>query len=150
MPQFDFGYWPGQIFWLLVTFGVLYVVLSRVLLPRVRGTLNAREDRIAGDLKEARRLRDVAEADARAAEAELNEARARAHRTAADARAKAATEASLSQSKLEADLSARLAKAEVRIREARDEAMSHVTAIADDTAKAIVSKLIGADAGAEA
>ena len=42
MPQFDFGYWPGQIFWLLITFGVLYTLLTTWLLPRVRGTLDAR------------------------------------------------------------------------------------------------------------
>jgi F-type H+-transporting ATPase subunit b len=143
MPQFDFAFWPGQIFWLLVTFGVLYALLSSVFLPRVRGTIDMREDRIAGDLKEARRLRDAADADARAAEAELAEARARAHRLAQEARAKAQSEAARSQSKLEADLGARLGKAEARIRAARDEAMSHVSAIAEGTAQEMVSKLSG-------
>ncbi len=146
MPQFDFGFWPGQIFWLLVTFGVLYAVLSVVLLPQVRGTINAREDRIAGDLKEARRLRDAADEDAKAAEAGLAEARGRAQRLAAEARAKAASEAALGQSKLEGELSQRLGRAEARIRAARDEAMGHVEAIAGDTARSMVDKLVGAAA----
>jgi F-type H+-transporting ATPase subunit b len=143
MPQFDFGYWPGQIFWLLITFAVLYTLLAKVFLPRVRGTLDAREDRIAGDIGEARRLRDLAEADAKAAEAEMTEARARAHRTAAESKAKSAVEALQQQTLLEAELGGKLAKAEIRIRASRDEAMSHVRGIAEDTAKAIVEKLTG-------
>jgi len=147
MPQFDFGYWPGQIFWLLITFGVLYTLLATVFLPRVRGTLDAREDRISGDVGEARRLRDLAEADAKAAEAEMVEARANAHRTAAESKARSAAESSQRQAMLEAELSAKLAKAEVRIRGSRDEAMSHVRGIAEDTAKTIVEKLTGLPVG---
>lgn len=144
MPQFDFGYWPGQIIWLLITFAVLYVVLSTVILPRVRGTMDAREDQISGDIGEARRLRDLAEADAKAVEAQIAEARARAYRTAAEAKVKAAAEARQRQSLLEAELGERLARAEVRIRASRDEAMTNVKGIAEDTAAAIIEKLTGA------
>lgn len=150
MPQFDFGYWPGQIAWLLITFLVLYVLLSRVFIPRVRGAIDDREDRIAGDIKEARRLRDLADADARAAERELAEARARAHRTAAEAKSKAAAEAAARQTELELELQTKLSKAEARIRSAREEAMSHVGAIAEETSKAMVEHLTGALGGAPA
>jgi F-type H+-transporting ATPase subunit b len=152
MPQFDFGYWPGQIIWLLITFVVLYILLSAVILPRVRGTLDAREDRIAGDIGEARRLRDLAAADAKAAEGQIAEARARAHRTAAEAKAKAAAEARQRQTLLEAELGERLARAEVRIRASRDEAMGNVRGIAEDTAAAIVEKLtaVASDAAGHA
>jgi F-type H+-transporting ATPase subunit b len=143
MPQFDFGYWPGQIFWLLITFGVLYTLLTTVLLPRVRGTLDAREDRISGDVQEARRLRDMAEADAKAAEAQMAEARAHAHRTATESKAKSVADAAQRQALLEAELGEKLAKAEIRIRATRDEAMGHVRGIAEDTAKTIVEKLTG-------
>jgi F-type H+-transporting ATPase subunit b len=143
MPQFDFGYWPGQIFWLLVTFAVLYTLLTTWLLPRVRGTMDAREDRIAGDIQEARRLRDLAEADAKKAEAEMIDARASAHKTAADQKAKSGAESAQRKALLEAELSGKLAKAEIRIRASRDEAMSHVRGIAEDTASTIVEKLTG-------
>jgi F-type H+-transporting ATPase subunit b len=147
MPQFDFGYWPGQIFWLLITFGVLYTLLTTWLLPRVRGTLDAREDRISGDVQEARRLRDLAEADAKAAEAQMVEARAHAHRTATESKAKSMAEAAQRQALLEAELGEKLAKAEARIRATRDEAMGHVRGIAEDTAKTIVEKLTGLPVG---
>jgi len=150
MPQFEFAFWPGQIIWLLITFAVLYGLLSRVFLPRVRSTLDDREDRISGDIAEARRLRDLADADAKAAEAELNEARARAARVAGEAKTKASAEAAVRQGKLEAELQAKLAKAEARIREARDEAMSHVQGIAEETASAMVDKLTADASGVAA
>ena len=143
LPQLQFEYWPGQIVWLLIVFAVLYFLLSKVFLPNVRGTLETRRGKIAGDMEEARRLRDQAEAESRAAEAEMAEARARAQRTAAEAKAKSNAEAAQRQAALEAELGERLSVAEARIRTSRDQAMSQVRVIAADTAAAIAEKLTG-------
>ena len=143
MPQLDFAAWPGQIIWLLVVFAVLYVVLSRTLLPRVGATLQTRSERISGDMAEARRLRDEAEAEAEGVHAQMAEARARAQRTAAEAKAKSAAEAAVRQAALETELGGRLAEAETRIRATRDQAMGQVRGIAVDTAGVIAEKLIG-------
>jgi len=90
LPQFEFGYWPGQVFWLLLVFVVLYVVLSKLFLPRVGGAIEARAAKIEGDLTEARAARDEAERQSAEAAAELAQARARAQKTAAEAKAAAA------------------------------------------------------------
>lgn len=143
MPQFDFATWPGQIVWLLVVFGLLYVAFARLFLPRMRSTIELRHGRINGDMAEARRLRDEAEAEAESVKAELAEARNRAQRTAADARAKAGAEAASRQAAQEAELNEKLAAAEGRIRTARDRAMGEVRGIAAETAAAIAEKLSG-------
>ena len=78
MPQLDFATWPGQIFWALVIFAILYGVMHRVFLPRLRGNLETRSGRIEGALAEARRLRDEAEAQAEVARAETAEAQFKA------------------------------------------------------------------------
>jgi F-type H+-transporting ATPase subunit b len=143
LPQLRYGDWPGQIVWLLIIFVVLYLLLARVFLPRVGGTMEARDQRIAGDMEEARALRDQAEAEARAAEAEMAEARSRAARTAAEAKARSAAEAAERQALLEAELGKKLAAAEASIRTARDQAMGQVHGIAADTATAIAEKLTG-------
>lgn len=144
LPQFDPAHWAGQIFWLLVIFVLLYVVLSKVLLPKVGGTIEAREGKIAGDLAEARRLRDEAEAQSKAAAAETADARSRSQKMAADAKAKANAESAARQAVEEEKLSARLAEAEASIAAARTQAMGNVRTIAADTAAAIVEKLTGA------
>lgn len=148
LPQFDPQWWAGQAFWLALIFLVLYVVLAKVLLPRVGKTIDAREGKIAGDIADARRLKDEAEAQAAAAAAEMADARAQAQRVASDAKAKAAAEAHERQAAEEAKLNARLAAAETEIRSARDQAMGNVKAIAVETAQAIVERLTGQAASA--
>jgi len=143
LPQFDNTQWGGQIVWLALIFLVLYLVLSKVLLPKLGRAIDEREGKIAGDIADARRLKEEAESQAAAAQAELAEARSKAQKTAADAKAKAAANAAERQAAEEAKLNERLATAEAEIRAARDQAMGNVSAIAVDTAQAIVEKLTG-------
>lgn len=143
LPQFDPQWWGGQAIWLLIIFAVLYVVLSKVLLPKVSGAIDAREGKIAGDIAEARRLKDEAEAQAAAGAAETAEARSRAQKLAADAKAKATAEAAARQAAEEAKLNERLSVAEASIASAREQAMGSVRTIAVDTVQAIVEKLTG-------
>jgi F-type H+-transporting ATPase subunit b len=146
LPQFDFSWWGGEIFWTLLIFGVLYLLFARVFVPRVGGTIAAREDKIGGDIGEARRLRDEAEAQSRDAAAELAQARGRAQRLALDAKAAVANEAAARQAEEETRLGEVLAVAEARISAARTEAMTQVRGIAAEAAGAIVEKLTGAAA----
>jgi F-type H+-transporting ATPase subunit b len=150
MPQLDPTWWAGQVFWLLVIFAVLYGVLAKVLLPKLGRAIDEREGKISGDIADARRLKQEAEAQATTAQAELADARSKAHKTAADAKAKAAANAAERQSAEEAKLNARLASAEAEIRAARDQAMINVSAIAVETAQAIVEKLTGDKVSADA
>ena len=146
LPQFDLGQWPGQMVWMLIIFGILLLLFTFVFTPRVGGAIAEREDKIGGDIGEARRLRDEAEAQSRAAAEELAEARARAQRLAADAKAAVANEAAKRQADEEARLGQVMAEAEARIAAARTEAMGQVRGIAVETAQAIVEKLTGAAA----
>ena len=145
LPQFDVSQWPGQMVWVLIIFAVLYVLFSRVFVPRVAGTIAAREDRISGDIGEARRMRDAARTDLEAAAGEMAAARARAQKVALDAQNEAKAAAAARQAAEEARLAEVLAIAEARIAAARAEAMGHVRAIAIGTAQAMISRLTGAE-----
>lgn len=144
LPQFRFEYWGGQIVWLLVLFAILYVLLARVFVPRLRKVVDTRAETIAGALEEARRVQAEADAQAAAAQAEIAQGRAEARRVAADAQAKAAAEFAARQAAEDQRLAAQMDEAEARIRATRDQAMSNVQGIATDTALAIVEKLTGA------
>ncbi len=146
LPQFDLAQWPGQIVWALGIFLVLYLLFAFVFVPAVGGTIDAREDKISGDIEDARRLRDEAQAQADASAAEMNEARARAHKVASDARATAKAQATARQNEEDAKLAALLGDAEARIAAARGEAMGHVRSIGADAARAMVERLTGAAA----
>jgi len=143
LPQFDMAWWPGQIAWFLIIFTGLLLFVRFFAAPKVGGTIEAREAKIAGDIAEARRMKDEADAQAQAAAQEAAQARAQAQKVAGDARAKAQAEIAARLAEEEAKLAAKGAEAEARIAAARDAAMANVASIATETASAIVAKLTG-------
>ena len=144
LPQFDIAQWPGQAVWMLIIFVVMFILFSRVFVPRVGGTISAREDRIAGDIGAARGMKAEADAQAAAAAAETAQARAWAQKLALDAKARAQAEAARAEAVEQARLAEHLSHAEVQIMTTRDKAMSNVRQIALDAAGSIVEKLTGA------
>jgi F-type H+-transporting ATPase subunit b len=143
LPQFDLSLWPGQIVWLLVIFFAVLLFVRLFVTPRVGGAIEERETKIAGDIADARRLKDEADAQAAAAAAETAQARAAAQRVGAEARAKAQADIAARLAAEEAKLAATGAEAEARIAKARDAAMANVAGIGSDTANQIVAKLTG-------
>src|SRR3954452_19992509 len=120
LPQFDFQWWPGQIAWFLIIFALMMVFIRLFAAPRVGGTIDARDEKISGDIAEARRMKDDADVQAQAAAAETAQARAAAQRVAAEARAKAQAEVAAKLGAEEAKLAEAGAVAEARIAKARD------------------------------
>lgn len=142
-PPFDASTFPSQILWLAITFGLFYLFLKRVVLPRIGSILEVRRDRIAGDLDQAARMKDEADAAVAAYEQELAEARNKAGSIGQQARDSAKAEAEAERRRIEAELDAKLGEAESRIAGIRDAAMRDVGAIAEETATAIVQALAG-------
>ena len=60
MPQLDFSTFPNQIFWLFITLVVLYLILSRVALPRIATVLTERQGAIQRDLDKAEEMKRAA------------------------------------------------------------------------------------------
>lgn len=143
LPQFEFEYWGGQIVWLLLIFAVLYTLMSRVFIPRLRRVRETRAETISSAVAEARRVQDEADAQAAAARSEIEQARTRARTVAAEAKAKANAEFAARQAEADARIAEDLAAAETRIRSLRDTAMASVGEIAVETAGAMVERLTG-------
>lgn len=148
-PPFDTATFAGQLLWLAIFFGLLYWLMSRIALPRVAGTLEARDAKIGGDLKAAQLARDQAEAARVAHEKTLSEAKARSQAMAQEAASTAAAASDARRKTLTADLDARLAASEKQIAEMRARAMANVDDIARDAAQLIVRQLTGRDVSAE-
>lgn len=140
-PAFELWHWSGQIFWLLVTFTVLYFILSRFFLKKLSGSLERRSDAIVGALDEAHRLNEQAEDARQALELRLSEARVKARETGQEAHDKVRAEVAAATEAAEARMNSQLAEAEDRIAEMRVSAMTEVRGIARSAADGIVSKL---------
>ena len=110
-PPFAVGTFPSQLLWLAISFGLLYIVMARLALPKLGGLIEARKKRIAQDLDDATAMQQKADAAAAAHEKMIAEARAKAQALAQEARDKLAAEGETKRKALEAELAAKLAAA---------------------------------------
>lgn len=143
MPQLDLSTFAPQIVWLVLTFGVLYLIMARVALPRIANVIEGRRDRIANDLDEAERLRQESEAAIATYEAELAQARGKAHEIAQATRVKINAELERQRTTVEADLAAKAAQADAKITAAKQSAMAQIGTAAGEAAHDIVALLVG-------
>jgi F-type H+-transporting ATPase subunit b len=142
-PPFNTETFPTQIFWFVIAFGVLYLLMSKIALPRISGILNDRQAKITGDLDDATAAKAAADEAASAYEKTLAGAKARAQATAQEAQQRMAAQTEARRKALEDQLSAELAKAAAGIADSRTRAMANVDSIASEAAAAIVQQLTG-------
>lgn len=149
MPQLDFATFPNQIFWLVLTLIAIYLILSRVALPRIGAVLAERQGTITNDIAKAEELKQQAVEAEEAYNRALAEARAESQRIAAEARAEIQADLDAAIAKADAEISAKAAESEKAIAEIRAGALESVKEVAKDTAADIVSAMGGkADAKA--
>lgn len=144
MPQLNPVDWAPQLIWLVITFGVLYLLMVWIALPRIGGVIEKRAAHIQDDLETADRLRRETEEAIAAYEQALAEAKQKAHAIVEEGRAKLKAETDAEREKLEKELAAKSAEAEKRIEAAKASAMKEVNGVATDVAADIVRTLTGA------
>jgi len=148
-PPFESQHFPSQVLWLALTFVLLYLLMSRIALPRIGAIFAERKKRIDSDIAAAQRFKEQSEAAGAAYQKALADARSRAMAIASETHQKQAAEADAANKRLEAQLNERLAAADRSIAATRTAAMQNVGAIAAETASAIVERLIGAAPSAQ-
>jgi F-type H+-transporting ATPase subunit b len=143
-PPFERSTFASQLVSLLIAFVALYLIVSRIALPRVGSLLDERQNAIDGDLAAAQKLKDESDAALKAYESELAAARSRAQAISAETRETLNAASEAERKTLEERLSLKLAEAEKTIASTRETAMSNVRGIASEAAAAIVQRLTGA------
>lgn len=149
MPQLDFSSWPNQIFWLLVTLVTIYLVLTRVALPRIESVLAERQGTITSDIAQAEEFRQKAVEAEEAYNKALADARAEANEIVAQTRAEIQAEVDAAAAKADAEIAAKTAESEKAIAEIRAGALENVREVATQAAGEIVAAF-GAKADAKA
>ena len=142
-PPMDTTTYPSQIFWLVVFFGLLYLLMSRVALPRMAAVLERRHQAIEADLSKASALKTETETAIAAYEKSLADAKAGAQAIAADTRARIGSEVDAERAALDKTLAAKIADAESRIAVSKAQAVKDVGEVAAETAAEIVAELTG-------
>jgi F-type H+-transporting ATPase subunit b len=148
LPQLDISTFASQLFWLLISFVILYTVISRVAAPKIGGVIQDRANRIRGDLETAAKAKRDSEAAIAGYEKALADARTRGLKTSDELRNKVQAEINAKNDAASKQLNAETAKAEAGIAERRKAAMAKVGDVARETAADIVVKLTGEAANA--
>ena len=143
LPQLDISTWPNQLLWLGITFSMGYLLMAKIITPRIGAVLNTRRQTISDDLKRAK----DANAEAKQMKEAYQSALETARNTAAEAASKAMAEAKMQAEATEADLTAKLAKktkaAETKLSKIRDEAMANIHDVAKELTLDTFSNVTG-------
>ncbi|WP_363349869.1 ATPase [Methylocystis echinoides] len=145
-PPFQTENFAPQLIWLVLIFGVLYILMSRIALPRVGGIIETRDAKIAADLDASRDMQSKAQAAAQANDEHLRRRREEAQAIGREAQQKIANEAAAQRTRAEADAAEKIRAAEERIGAAKTAALANVEQIALDAAASIIEKLTGVPA----
>jgi len=143
MPQLDPSSFPSQLFWLVVSFLVLFLLMWKVALPRVGEVIEQRQQKVSADLERAEKLKEEVEQVTAEYEKLLSEARASAQEEFRKTQDQLKTEHDNRIARHDTELTAMISEAEGRIADARKEAMAELQSLAEEIAADSVAKLTG-------
>ena len=146
LPQLDIATWPSQLFWLVVLFGAGYLVMAKIVTPRIGAVLEERRQTVDGDLEKARAASGDAAKIRADYESDLEKARIEAAEFAKQAAMEATRKAEVADAKIAKKLAEKVGAAEAKLAEAKSSAMANLNDVAAEAAMAAVASLAGVKA----
>ena len=135
--------YASQLFWLVIVFGAIFFIVGLGMVPKILGTVEARDARIAADLAEAATARETADRLEEQYRAALDKSRAEAAKVAADAKAAAARSTEARVAEADTVVNGRVEEAMARIGQARSSAQGEIESVAAEAAQAMVERVAG-------
>ena len=145
MPQLNPEFWVSQIFWLTLTFGILYIILSKLILPKISANLELRKSQIQENIEAAEKQRESCESKLKEYDQIILKTKLEAKNIFKDARDKALKDINSKKEVLDNQIDVEIKKAEQEIELLRKGALEKINKIAIETSSEIIQKLIGAD-----
>jgi len=145
MPQLNPEFWVSQIFWLVITFGILYVVLSKFILPKISANLEIRKSQILDNIEAAEKQREESELKIAEYEKTVQNSKNEAKNYFKQTREKLLKDINLKKDSLENELNKEIQKAESEIQELRTRAPEKIKKIAAETSADLLQQLIGTE-----
>ena len=145
MPQLNPEFWVSQIFWLILTFGILYIVLSKLILPKISNNLESRKSQILENIEAAEKQREDSESKLKEYEKIISKSKLEAKNIFNQAREKALKDIGKKRVTLDKQIDDEIYKAEQEILAFRKNAPEKINKIAIETSSELIQKLIGTD-----
>ena len=145
MPQLNPEFWISQIFWLTLTFGILYIILSKLILPKISANLELRKSQIQENIEAAEKQRESCESKLKEYDQIILKTKLEAKNIFKNARDKTLKDINSKKEVLDNQIDVEIKKAEQEIELLRKGALEKINKIAIETSSEIIQKLIGAD-----
>ena len=145
MPQLNPEFWISQIFWLILTFGIMYLVLSKMILPKISNNLESRKSQILENIEAAEKQREDSDVKLKEYDEIIYKSKLDAKSIFNQAREKAIKDISAKREVLERQIDIEIAEAEKEIDTLRKNAPNKINKIAIETSSELLKKLIGAE-----
>ena len=145
MPQLNPEFWVSQIFWLTITFGILYIVLSKLILPKISDNLEIRKSQILENIEAAENQRKKSEEKIKEYNKIIQDSKIKAKNYYNQAREKILKDISRKKEKLDNDLNEEIKKAELDIQDLKNKSPEKITKIAIETSNDLIKQLIGVE-----
>jgi F-type H+-transporting ATPase subunit b len=145
MPQLNPEFWISQIFWLTLTFGILYIVLSKLILPKISANLELRKSQIQENIEAAEKQRESSEAKLKEYDDIISKSKLEANNIFKEARENVLKEINIKKETLDKQIDDEIKKVEQEINLLRKGASEKINKIAIETTSELLVKLIGTE-----
>ena len=145
MPQLNPEFWASQIFWLVLIFGSLYILLSKLILPKISYNLEARKSEIAENIEAAEKQRNESDQKLKNYEKIINQSKTEAKNLFSQARQKILSDINSKKESLEKEIDEEIKKAEKEILDLNKKSPEKINKIAIETTADLIKQIIGAD-----
>ena len=146
MPQLNPEFWVSQIVWLVLTFGILYIVLSKLILPKISDNLESRKSQILENIETAEKQREESEKKLKEFEKIILESKLEAKNYFNEARQKILEDISIKKNSLDKDIDGEITAAEQEIKKLKTDSSEKIKNIAIETSSELIKQLIGEEA----
>ena len=143
MPQLDPTYWASQAFWLILIFSLLYLTLSKMFIPKIKESIDNRDNKIKDDLDEAQKLKTMAEQKLKEYETTIEEAKKEVQKITFESKNKLNSEIQNKKKEIEEEINLELKNLEREIVNLQKNSVSSISAIAEEMTSKVIEMVSG-------
>jgi len=143
MPQLDPTYWASQGFWLILIFTLLYLALSKLFIPKIKNSIDDRENRIKDDLDEAQKLKEVAEAKLKEYEISIENAKKDVQKILFESKNKLNSDIQIKKKTFEKQIETEIKNAEKEIESFKKDSLESISKISEEITSKIIENISG-------
>ena len=145
MPQLDTKYWASQAFWLIIIFLSIYLLIARVFIPKIKGSIDTRENKIRKDLEEAKMYREEAEKKLKMYKNLIESAKADSKKILSESRQKLNDDIQAKKEKVQKEIELETINAEKEIQKFKSDSLKKVGLISEDIVSNLLKDIFGED-----